>query len=83
MKLPTNVDVPEFVKEKFADFYRAMFTGQVKKEQMQAVFTEYAWDMSWCDPCASDPLSREELLGLGVFWINPGIVPPGELWTWQ
>jgi hypothetical protein len=25
-------------------------------------------DMSWCDPCAADPLSAEELRGLGVFW---------------
>ena len=30
---------------------------------MQAVFLEYAWDMGWCDPCAADPLSREELRG--------------------
>ena len=22
---------------------------------------EYAWDMSWCDPCAADPLSADEL----------------------
>lgn len=39
---------------------------------MQAVFTEYAWDMAWCDPCAAEPLSREELRGLGVFWVAPG-----------
>jgi hypothetical protein len=24
--------------------------------------------MRWCDPCASDPLSNEELRQLGVFW---------------
>jgi len=32
------------------------------------VFTEYAWDMRWCDPCAADPLSSDELRRLGVFW---------------
>jgi hypothetical protein len=37
---------------------------------MGVVFTEYAWDMSWCDPCASQPLSNEELKKLGVFWLD-------------
>jgi hypothetical protein len=27
-----------------------MFSEQVKKEDMRVVFTEYAWDMNWCDP---------------------------------
>jgi hypothetical protein len=25
--------------------------------------------MNWCDPCAADPLSRDELKRLGVFWL--------------
>jgi hypothetical protein len=37
---------------------------------MSAIFTEYAWDMAWCDPCAADPLSPDELRNLGVFWLN-------------
>jgi hypothetical protein len=49
-----------------------MFDQQVKKADMRAVFTEYAWDMNWCDPCAADPLSVAELRGLGVFWLNEG-----------
>jgi hypothetical protein len=45
---------------------------------MRAVFTEYAWDMGWCDPCAADPLSNEELKKLGVSWLEPqAITPPG------
>src|SRR5439155_23311214 len=48
------------------------FTRQVKQENMRAVFLEYAWDMSWCDPCAADPLSTEELTKLGVFWLADG-----------
>ncbi|HDN25506.1 MAG TPA: DUF2330 domain-containing protein, partial [Thioploca sp.] len=48
----------------------ALFDSQVKKERMQTVFLEYAWDMNWCDPCAADPLSVKELRELGVFWVN-------------
>jgi hypothetical protein len=70
VKLPTGMDVPIFVKDKFADFYKAMFSQQVKKENMTTVFTEYAWDMGWCDPCAAEPLSNDELRKLGVFWLD-------------
>ena len=44
-----------------------MFKQQVKKADMRAVFTEFAWNMNWCDPCAADPLSFEVLRSLGVF----------------
>ncbi|HEY6572464.1 MAG TPA: DUF2330 domain-containing protein [Candidatus Eisenbacteria bacterium] len=75
VRLPTDAEVPEFVKDEFGDFYRAMFTTAVRREGGDAVFLEYAWDMAWCDPCAADPLSREELRGLGVFWLD---APPTE-----
>ncbi len=69
VKLPSNTEVPEYVEEEFADFYRAMFENQTQKENGRAVFLEYAWDMAWCDPCAADPLSPKQLRQLGVFWI--------------
>jgi hypothetical protein len=69
VRLPTGMDLPPYVKEEFPNFYRAMFAEQVRREDMRAVFLEYAWDMSWCDPCAADPLSPEELRKLGVFWL--------------
>ena len=75
VKLPTGMDLPLYVKDKFPDFYRAMFSQQVKREDISTIFTEYAWDMSWCDPCAADPLSTEELRQLGVFWLNPSSAP--------
>ena len=78
IRLPSDADVPEFVKDEFGDFYRAMFTEQHESAGGDAIFLEYAWDMAWCDPCAADPMSREELIGLGVFWLNPGIVPPDQ-----
>jgi hypothetical protein len=70
VKLPSDAEVPEFVEQKFSDFYRSMFTEQTKKENERAVFLEYAWDMAWCDPCAADPLSADQLRGLGVFWVG-------------
>ncbi len=82
VKLPTGMDIPPFVKSKFGSFYKDMFAQQVA-EQRNAVFLEYAWDMAWCDPCAAEPLSRQELAELGVFWLGnpltstrrPDIVP--------
>ncbi len=70
VKLPTDVEIPTFVRDpqEFARFYHAMFSEQVRREAMHAVFTEHAWDMAWCDPCAADPLSADELRHLGVFW---------------
>jgi hypothetical protein len=73
VRLPTGMDLPLYVKDEFGDFYRAMFSEQVEKESMHAVFLEYAWDMAWCDPCAADPLSRDELRELGVFWLDDGV----------
>ena len=70
VKLPSNFDVPEFVEDEFADFYRAMFERQTLVHNERAVFLEYAWDMAWCDPCAADPLSSKELRSLGVFWLG-------------
>jgi hypothetical protein len=82
VKLPTGMDVPLFVKTDFAPFYKAMFAEQAKREDMRAVFMEYAWDMNWCDPCAADPLSRDELKKLGVFWLDdapsPGPLPMAQ-----
>ena len=75
VRLPSDAEIPEFVQEEFPDFYRAMFAEQVRKERGEAVFLEYAWDMGWCDPCAADPLSSEELRQLGVWWVADGNRP--------
>lgn len=68
VRLPEAQEVPLYVKDKFGEFYRDLFTQQVKREHDRGVFLEYAWDMTWCDPCAANPLSAEELKNLGVFW---------------
>ena len=85
VRLPSGMDLPLFVKAEFGPFYKAMFSRAVERESRQAVFLEYAWDMAWCDPCAADPLSPDELRQLGVFWVEggggvprrPGGVVPG------
>jgi hypothetical protein len=90
VKLPTGSEIPPFVKDEFAPFYRDMFRTAVLRENGEAVFLEYAWDMAWCDPCAADPLSAEQLKELGVFWLEdrpevqplpaPGPQPRPRIW---
>lgn len=69
VELPSDMDVPVYVKNDFGDFYKAMFGTSVEREDETAVFLEYAWDMNWCDPCAADPLTNDELLELGAYWL--------------
>jgi hypothetical protein len=70
VKLPSNVDIPLYIKSEFGKFYSAVFDTAVKRENMRAVFVEYAWDMGWCDPCAADPMTNKELVELGARWIG-------------
>ena len=64
--LPSDTNVPVFVEKVFPQFYRDMFRKTVGRAG--GIVMEYAWDMSWCDPCAADPLSNAELRQLGVRW---------------
>jgi hypothetical protein len=66
-RIPSDENVPVFVKDMFPDFYRAMFDKVAPKS---GAFLENAWDMSWCDPCAADPLSHGQLQELGVVWVR-------------
>jgi len=77
-KLPADMELPAYLKQpnEFASFYKAMFARQVDGHDGRAVFLEYAWDMKWCDPCAADPLSNDELRRLGVFWGDEGANSP-------
>jgi len=76
VRMPTGSEVPLFVRNEFAPFYNAMFDKQVEEADRRAVFLEYAWDMSWCDPCAGNPLNRDELRELGASWVQ-GASPQG------
>jgi hypothetical protein len=68
VKVPSDFDVPLFVKDDFANFYKATFEHAVARQDTSSVFVEYAWDMGWCDPCAADPMSGSELTALGAGW---------------
>ena len=70
--IPSDKEIPIFVKDDFGDFYKDMYKTSTQKEGGTGVFMEYAWDMNWCDPCAADPLSNAQLQELGVFWLNDG-----------
>src|SRR5215471_18170851 len=76
VKLPSNVNVPLYVKDEFGRFYQAMFERAVARENMRAVFVEYAWDIGWCDPCAADPMTNKELVELGAHWISSDDAAP-------
>lgn len=83
-KLPSDQEVPAYVKQEFRRFYTDLFRTAATNENQQAVFTEYAWPMNGCDPCAAEPLSSQELETLGVWWLaapptqpTPGFIPRG------
>ncbi len=73
VKIPTNANLPIFIKNEFGEFYKSLFQTAYTKEGRRVGFLEYAWDMGSCDPCSADPLTSEELKEAGVFWLidNP------------
>ncbi len=71
VKVPSGDEIPVFVKNEFADFYKAMFQTSYTREDKKVAFLEYAWDMNSCDPCSAEPLNTEELRKAGVFWLTP------------
>jgi hypothetical protein len=77
------MELPVYLKDEgeFPKFYKAMFNRQVQSEDTRAVFLEYGWDMRWCDPCAANPLSSDELRELGVFWTEGGGAAPNVFLT--
>jgi hypothetical protein len=81
VNIPTDHEIPVYIKTQFNDFYPAMFKRAYEREGKKVAFREYAWDMANCDPCSSEPLTREELRQAGVFWLterspNSLVVPP-------
>ncbi len=77
-KLAANENIPPFVKPKFKDFYKALYDNATAREDYRVVFTEYFWDMGWCDPCAAEPLTQTELRKAGVFWVGGEDVQAGD-----
>ncbi len=80
VKLPSDMDLPVYLKDRgeFSKFYKAMFSRQVAKHDARVVFTEYAWDMRWCDPCAADPLTCDRASEPGRVLAGRGREPAAE-----
>lgn len=75
VKIPTDKNIPVFVKEKFKKFYVDLFNKSYKENGRNAVFLEYAWNVSpvnnmKCDPCVSQPPVFAEFKEAGVDWAN-------------
>lgn len=71
VKVPSDAEIPVFIKSEFGDFYKSMFQNNYIQEGKKAAFLEYAWNMAGCDPCSAEPLNQEELKKAGVFWLTP------------
>lgn len=73
-KIPSNTMIPEFVREKFGQFYVDLFDKAHTEENNEAIFLEYAWNVSpqftgmKCDPCVGPPPIFADLKEAGVDW---------------
>ncbi len=63
--IPTNIEVADATRERFGEFYAALF-DRVLQLNPGSVVTEYSWAAGSCDPCPIDPLSLRELATLGA-----------------
>ncbi|MEX1001414.1 MAG: DUF2330 domain-containing protein [Crocinitomicaceae bacterium] len=73
-KIPTNENIPLFVRQKFGKFYVDLFEKAHGEEDKEAIFLEYAWNISpqftgmKCDPCVGPPPIYSDLVKAGVDW---------------
>ena len=78
VKINSNETIPLFVKEKFGKFYVDLFEKAHRKEGKEAIFLEYAWNISpqfrgaKCDPCVGPPPIFTDLVKAGVDWAVDG-----------
>lgn len=75
VKIPTDRNIPLFVQDDFGRFYKDLFNRSYKRENRNAVFLEYAWDVSprtnmKCDPCVSTPPAIADLREAGATWAS-------------
>lgn len=63
--IPTNLEVDDSTKQRFGEFYAALFDRTIERKS-GAVVTEYSWDSGTCDPCPTPPLTHQDLMTLGL-----------------
>jgi hypothetical protein len=82
VKVPTDAEIPEYIKSEFGEFYKATFQKVYEREQKKVAFLEYAWSTSNCDPCSTEPPSQAELKDAGVFWLDENNDPATSRRRW-
>jgi hypothetical protein len=75
IEIPTDRNIPTFIKDNFGPFYAAVFEKAWRKAGENIAVMEYAWDLSSsnylkCDPCSGEPPLYADLNEAGVFWID-------------
>lgn len=75
VKMPTDRNIPLYVQPRFGEFYKSLFNRTYKAEGRNAVFLEYAWNVSpytamKCDPCVGPPPINQDFVTAGVDWLN-------------
>lgn len=78
VKVPTDRNIPLFVKQRFGAFYKDLFARAHRREGRNAVFLEYAWTVTpsfngmKCDPCVGPPPMPREFAQAGADWGQQG-----------
>ncbi|MFM7814185.1 MAG: DUF2330 domain-containing protein [Flavobacteriales bacterium] len=83
VKMPTDRNLPLYVQPKFGDFYKTIFERNYLQEGRNAVFLEYAWNLSpyvtnHCDPCVGPPPVNEHFVQAGLDWLTAANANPNE-----
>jgi hypothetical protein len=77
VKVPTNRNIPLYVQQRFDRFYADLYNVAHKKEGRNAIFLEYAWNLSpynylKCDPCVGEVPNYSDMITAGVDWLKQG-----------
>ncbi|MFZ1692148.1 MAG: DUF2330 domain-containing protein [Flavobacteriales bacterium] len=78
VKVPTDRNIPLFVKQRFGQFYKDLFARAHRREGRNTVFLEYAWNVTpsfngmKCDPCVGPPPMPMEFAQAGADWSQQG-----------
>jgi len=78
VKVPTDRNIPLFVKPRFGPFYKDLFARAHRREGRNTVFLEYAWNVTpsfngmKCDPCVGPPPMPREFAQAGADWSQQG-----------
>jgi hypothetical protein len=74
VKVPTDRNIPVFIKNYFGEFYTDLFKKSWIQEGKNCLFLEYAWNVTpnfgvKCDPCVGPAPIFTDLKEAGVNWV--------------